>query len=154
MDKDLLSFKKIKINSDLLDEIWAFDPRDLDSLDGAKVSSYAMCLSQYLIYFTYQRNITKAEVHKLSRHIDRTASLILTSGDIDRKRFKTKSAGIDYIISTNTDLMGSQSKLETLQTELHHIEGIDKQISELIATLKRELTRRENELYRIRQERR
>jgi len=43
--------------------------------------------------------------------------------------------------------------MEALQDELLLLEGIDKTISELIATFKRELTRRENELYATRQER-
>jgi len=153
MNEDVLSFKKIKINKDLLDEIWELDPKSLDKLDGVVVSSYAMCLSQYLIYFTYQRNITKAEVHELTRNIDRSVTLTLASGDVDTKKFKTKAAGFDYVISMDTELMDMQTKLEASQKELRYIEGIDKQVSELIATLKRELTRRENELYRIRQER-
>ena len=49
--------------------------------------------------------------------------------------------------------MDAQAKLDNLHTELLQTEGIDKCISELVATLKRELTRRENELYQVRVER-
>jgi hypothetical protein len=153
MEKDVLSFSKVKVNHDLLDEIWTLDPRTIDTMDGVQISSYAVCLSQYLIYFGYQRNITKAEVHRLTKYIDRTVSLIMSSGEIDKKKYKTKAAAEDYIISMNMELMNSQSELEKLQIELIHVEGMEKHIGELIATLKRELTRRENELYRIRQER-
>lgn len=152
MEQDVLSFTKIKINYDLLDEIWKLDPRTLEHIDGMKLSSYALCLAQYLIYFTYQRNLTKAEQYKLRKFVDRTVSIIMS--EEGTKKFKTKGAATDYIISTNTDLMEAQTKLEAIHRELTQIEGMDKAISELIATIKRELTRRENELYQVRQERR
>jgi len=43
--------------------------------------------------------------------------------------------------------------MEPLKDEIVLVEGMDKVIGELISSFKRELTRRENELYRIRQER-
>jgi hypothetical protein len=49
--------------------------------------------------------------------------------------------------------MESQTRLDEIDQELLYIEGVDKSIGELIATLKRELTRRENELYAVRMER-
>jgi len=151
MNKDVLSFTQIKIDNDLITKIWQLDPKTLEHIDGAELSSYALALSQYLIYFTYQRNLTKAEQHRLSRHIDRTISLLMTEEDI--KKFKTKAAATDYIVSTNMELMAAQTKLDAIQIELIQIEGMDKVFSELIATMKRELTRRENELYQIRAER-
>lgn len=154
MDDDALSFKNVKVNHDLLNEIWNLNPVTLEHIDGAQLSSYALCLAQYLIYFTYQRNLSKAEQHRLSKYVDRTVSIIMSSDDFDNKRFKTKTAAVDYIVSTNTDLMAAQEKLETIYKELIKIEGMDKVISELIATIKRELTRRENELYQVRRERR
>lgn len=152
MNKDVLSFTKVQVNHDLLDEIWTFDPKRLEHVNGAQLSAYALCLAQYLVYFTYQRNLSKAEQHRLNKHIDRTVALTLTPEDI--KKFKTKAVATDHIISTNMDLIDAQSKLEAIQTELIHIEGMDKVVSELIATIKRELTRRENELYQVRVERR
>lgn len=152
MNEDVLSFTKIKVNNDLLDEIWKFDPKTLEHVDGMRLSAYAMCLAQYLVYFTYQRNLAKAEQHRLNKYIDRTVSLIMTPEDV--KKFKTKGAAAEYIITTNDELIGSQTKLEAIQLELIQIEGMDKVVSELIATIKRELTRRENELYQVRQERR
>lgn len=153
MNPDVLSYQNIKINHDLLNEIWKFDPRTLDTLKGAKLSSYAMALAQYLIYFTYQRNLDKAEVHRLNTFIDRTISLTLTEDPDLLKKHKTKKAAGEYLISTNMELMESQSKLEALKKEIMQTEGMDKVVSELIATIKRELTRRENELYQVRMER-
>lgn len=154
MDKDLLTCAKVTINRDLLQEIWTLDPRKLDSIDGAVLSSYALALAQYLVYFNYQRNLILAEKHKLSKYVDRTVSLILTTDKEYSKKYKTKSSAADFIITTNTSLMEAQSKLDDIQIELMWIEGVDKTLIELIATIKRELTRRENELYQIRVERR
>jgi hypothetical protein len=156
MNKDVLSFTNIEINHDLLNEIWRLDPRTLEHIDGQKLSSYALCLAQYLVYFTYQRNLSKAEQHRLHKYIDRTVSIIMTTNNENPefKKIKTKAALADFIVSTNMELMEAQAKLETIQQELLQIEGMDKTISELIATIKRELTRRENELYQVRMERR
>jgi hypothetical protein len=141
------------INHNLLDEVWKLDPRNMDSIDGAKLSSYSVCLAQYLIYFSYQRNLARAEQHRLDKYIDRTVSLILTDNIEYLKKYKTKAAAADFIISVNSSLMDAQTQLDALHTELLQTEGMDKVISELVATLKRELTRRENELYQVRVER-
>lgn len=154
MHSDVMSFQNIKINHDLLNEVWKFDPRALDTLRGSKLSSYAMALAQYLIYFTYQRNLSKAEVHRLNTFIERTISLSLSADSTLLKMHKTKKAATEYLVSTDMKLMESQGKLETLKTELIQTDGMDKVVSELIATIKRELTRRENELYQVRVERR
>ena len=44
-------------------------------------------------------------------------------------------------------------KITKLKQELIKVEGIDKAVIELIAAFKRELTRRDNELYTLRKER-
>ena len=49
--------------------------------------------------------------------------------------------------------MEAEAKLDELKIEMIQVDGMEKNISELIATIKRELTRRENELYATRQER-
>lgn len=151
MDQDVLSFTQVKLNNSLLNEIWQLDPRTLEHIDGKTLSSYALALSQYLIYFTYQKNLDRAEQHRLNKYIDRRVAVTLAE---ENKKYKTKAEAVANIVSTNTDLMDAQAKLDTLYTELTQIEGIDKNISELIATIKRELTRRENELYQTRAERR
>jgi vacuolar-type H+-ATPase subunit I/STV1 len=85
--------------------------------------------------------------------IDRTISLILSKDKKLLKEHKTRSSAVDFLVSTNDYLTETQSKLDILNIELMHIDGIDKNISELIATIKRELTRREKELYTVRMER-
>lgn len=151
MNKDVLSFTKVKPNNDLLSEIWEIDPRTLEHVDGITLSSYALALSQYLVYFTYQKNLSLAEKHRLTKYIDRRISIMLSE---EKKKYKTKAEATANIVSTNIDLMEAQGKLDVLYTELIQIEGVDRAVSELIATIKRELTRRENELYQVRAERR
>lgn len=154
MDKEVLSYTNITLNRGLIDEVWKLDPRTMDHIDGALLSSYALALAQYLIYFTYQRNLARAEQHRLDKYIDRSVSLIISSDDAYLRKYKTKAVAADYIISVNESLMDAQAQLDALHKELIQTEGMDKVISELIATLKRELTRRENELYQVRVERR
>jgi hypothetical protein len=154
MNGDVLSFTQIEIDNDLLNEIWAFNPRTLDQIDGVKLSIYNIALAQYLIYFTYQRNIAKAELHKLNKYIDRSVSIALSADPVLQKKYGTKTAATDYLITTREDLIEAETKADNLQRELSCIDGIDKTVSELIATLKRELTRRENELHQVRMERR
>jgi hypothetical protein len=154
MDQDVLSFEKIRINHDLLEEVWTLDPRQLEHIKGHVLSSYAIALAQYLVYFTYQRNMSKAEQHKKNKYMERKTSLMLSSDPDLLKKYKTKAAAKDFLVSTDEDLMLVQTSLDALYEELMWIEGMDKVISELIATIKRELTRRENELYQVRMERR
>ena len=154
MNKDVLSFTSIRVDNDFLQTVWTIDPRTLDNIKGTTLSSYALALSQYLVYFTYQRNITKAEQHRLTKYIDRTVALIMSNDDSYVKKYKTKGVAVENIITNNEDLMAKQEELEAIQLELMKIDGIDKAVSELISTIKRELTRRENELYQTRMERR
>lgn len=155
MNKDVLSFKKIKINNDLLDEVWSFDASKLEHVDGSKLGSFAVVLAQYLIYFTYQRNLAKAEKYKITKYVDRTVSLTMAANSKEYiKRYKTKASATDVIIANSAELMRKQDELENIHRELIQIEGMDKVVSELIATIKREMTRRENELYQVRAERR
>ena len=152
MENDVLSFNQMRVEQGLLSEVWKLDPRAIEHIDGALLSTYAVALSQYLIYFTYQRNLVRAEQHRINKYIDRSVSLLLTK-ELEKK-YKTKASVVDYIISTNEDLMEKQTELDLIYIELIQTEGMDKAISDLISTLKRELTRRENELYQIRLERR
>jgi len=152
MDEGIYSFSKITINKNLLDEIWSFDPMSLDSLDASTISKYAIALSQYLVYYRWEVNKTKAELSKKRRLFD--SSLTLSLDEADLKKYKTKKAASEYLINTNTDLSKLDEEIDILQSELIMLEGIDKSISEYIATFKRELTRREQELFTIRAERR
>jgi len=152
MDSGIYSFSNIKINKSLLDEIWNFNPETLSSLDGITVSKYSLALAQYLIYYRNEVNKTKAIVVKKKKSLDASLSMSLDADMI--KKFKTKSAAEDYLINTNSDLTTVSKEIEALEEELIKVDGIDKSISEYIATFKRELSRREQELFTIRAERR
>lgn len=153
MDKEALSFSEVKINNDFLKEIWQLDPRTLDQIDGAKLSSYAVALAQYLIYFNFQRNQTKAEIHRINTYVERRISMaLITEMDLP-KACKTKKAAADYLVTSDMELMRLQEDLDRYRKEILQVEGMGRVVSELIATIKRELTRRENELYQIRRER-
>jgi hypothetical protein len=150
MHKDVLSFNQVRIDQDFLKEIWLLDPRTLENIDGAKLSAYALALSQYIVFLKFQCNETKAEIYRLTTYIERSISLALTDNPKLAREHGTKKAATEVLISTREDLMASQTKLEALKLENMKTEGMDKAISELIATIKRELTRRENELYQVR----
>jgi len=151
MDQAITSFQNIKINNTLVDEIWNFNPRSLNNLDGVTISMYSIALAQFLIYFKSEQNQTKAEIAKKNKLFESSIAIVLDKEVL--KQYKTKSAATDYLISTNVDLSRLNDQIDELKLELIKLDGIDKTISEYIATFKRELTRRENELYAIRAER-
>jgi len=151
MDRDVLVFKNTKPNNDFVDEVFRLDIRTLDTIDDRLISKYASVLSQYLIYFKYQQNSAKAEMYRLQRKLELSTTQLITKDIL--KQYKTKRDAMSYLTANTKDLYIMDGKIEDLKVELILIEGIDKTIQEYIATLKRELTRRENELWETRMER-
>jgi len=152
MSTTLFSFTNIKLDSGLMDEIWSFNPRNLESLEDITVSKYSIALAQYLIYFTSQYNNTKAELMNKKRIFDASVGIAMDKDLL--KKYKTKKDAVDFLVSTNPELSKLNDEINVLQDELIKLDGIDRSISEFIATFKRELTRREKELFTTRQERR
>ena len=93
----------------------------------------------------------KVEIHRKQRALDSGINQVLTKDVI--KQYKTKAAAAEFIISNSQELNVIRNEVDRLKDELMIVEGVDKTISDLIATLKREMTRRENELYITRKER-
>ena len=151
MDKEVLYFQNMKPSDELIEEIFRYDVRVLESTDDITLSKYAIALAQYLIYFKSQINKTKVESVRKRRVLDSGVNQLITKDIL--KQYKTKSDASGYIISNTQELSRLNDEIDSLKDELVLIEGIDKTVSELIATFKRELTRRENELYTIRRER-
>jgi len=151
MDDGVYLFEKVKPEMGFINEILAFDVRKLDVLDGAVISKYAVALAQYLIYFKSEVNKAKVNIHIKQRALDSGIEMVLTKDVL--KQYKTKANAIEYIISTSNPLGQIKKEIDKIKEELMRIDGVDKTISDLIATLKRELTRRENELYTVRKER-
>lgn len=154
MDEGLYSYRNVTINKDFLDKVWRFDPNTLESKDSLEISKYSVALAQYLIYFRSGYNKTKAILAKKKKTLD--SSLNLSIGEADKsikKRFSTKAAVTEFLLTTVPELSELNEEITSLQEEINYLEGMDKAVTEYIATFKRELTRREKELYSIRSER-
>jgi hypothetical protein len=151
MDQGVLSFKQANPSTDFINSIFSFDVRKLETTDTVMISQFIVALSQYSIYFKFQQNQTKVEILKKKRFIDSTVTMLITKDVL--KTYKTKKDATCYIINTTEDLSIAEKEIEVFQDELTLLDGIDKTISELIAAFKREMTRRENELWQTRKER-
>jgi len=151
MDKELLSFTKVRPNQSVVDEALTFDVKKLDTLRDSTISQYVIGLGQWVIYYRAQVNETKANVTKLQIDLDFLVANWMTAEVL--KEYKTQTAAREYLIRSNAESAVMFDKLQELRLELIKVEGIDKTVTELMAAYKRELTRRENELYTIRKER-
>ena len=151
MDKGVLSFTKVKPQDDLISEIWSFNVNSLHSLADPVLSQYVIALSQWLIYYRSQVNESKARINQLQSDIEFLVATWMTKEIL--KEHKTQTAAREYLIRNNTESVVMFDSLQKLKLELIKVDGIDKAVSELIAAFKREMTRRENELYTIRKER-
>lgn len=151
MDEGVLLFNNMRPDKSFIEEVFKFDARNLEHTDSSEISKYAITLSQYLIYFKSQVNETKVNIYKKKRFVENSVNQLITKDVL--KQYKTKRDATYFIIANTASLNEAQDSIEALEEELILVEGVDKAISELIATFKRELTRRENELYQIRQER-
>jgi len=151
LDKGVFAFKGIT-PSNLVDVALKFDPNRLDQLPSIDVSKYCASLGQYLIYFKYEVNKLKAELVKKKKILNDSLMMALTKETI--KVHGTKTAATSFLINTVPDLSKLDKEIEDMKEELTLVEGIDKTVAEFIMVFKRELTRREQELYTARTERR
>lgn len=151
-DQTIFIYEKIKPSVDLVEEVFSYDFNTLDKLSGADISKFCAALAQYLVYLRYQRNKTKMDILKLKQQLDRSIFLMLDKETL--KRFKTKSDAREYIISGNEALSKIRKDIDKLDYELILSKGMDKNILELINALKRELTRRSEEMDAVRLNRR
>lgn len=152
MDNGVLYFQRVRPDLDFMNEIFTFDVRTLPQTDDTKISQYCIGLSQFVIYMRSEMNKTLSEINMKNRFIESTVNLLMTRELI--KAYKTKSAVNDYIISNSPELTKAKEEIDELKQELILLEGQDKNLAELVAAFKRELSRRENELYYTRMERR
>lgn len=152
MDQTIFVYDKIKPSVELIEEVFSYDFKKLDQASSEDISKYCAALAQYLVYMQYQRNKVKIDMIKTKQYIDRAVFQIMDDSTL--KKFKTKTAAKEAIITTSEELSKSREKLDTLDTELIMSEGMDKSILELINALKRELTRRSEEMLSVRSGRR
>ena len=148
MEQGMFAFQSARPDKNFIDSIFAFDIKLLESTKDITISQYVIALSQYLIYFRAGLNETKKHMTIKKRNIDVTLSQLMTAEYL--KAFKTKEQARTNLIFITPDLNKLQLDMDGLNDELRMLDGIDKTISELIAAFKRELTRRENELYQQR----
>lgn len=134
---DLMVYRMPK-NETLMDEIFKFDPRNLEVIDSVNLSKYAIGLSQFLIYFTSQINKSKVLLIQKKRVID----VYVNKSDI---KARTRAEKMRKVIDEHESLQKIESDIEALESELTMTENLEKYYIELINSIKRELTRRENE---------
>lgn len=144
--KELMVYKMPR-NENLMDEIFAFDPRNLEATSSANVSKYAIGLAQFLIFFSSQINATKVKLVQKNRVID----TYVNQSDI---KAKTKAEKRYKVINENPELKQIETDIEALEAEIKMTENLEKYYIELINAFKRELTRRETERKFSRDERR
>lgn len=138
---------KMPRNAGLMDEIFAFDPRNLEATPSEKISQYAIGLSQFLIFFTSQINKSKVLLMQKKRVVDS----YVAKSDIKGKTVQEKRA---KVIESADELKIIDDAIELLECEIQMTENLEKYYIELINSLKRELTRREVEQKFSRDERR
>jgi len=144
--EELMVFKMPR-NETLMDEIFGFEPKNLEATPSAKISEYTIGLSQFLIYFSSQINATRVKLMQKNRVID----LAVNKADI---KGGTKSEKRQKVIDSDTDLQQIDVYIQALEGEIKMTEGLEKYYVELINAFKRELTRRDQEQKFARDERR
>ena len=121
-----------------MDEIFNFDPKNLEATSSIKLSEFTIGLSQFLIYFTSQINLTKVKLIQKERIID----IHINKSDI---KTKTKIEKRLKVIENSDELKQVSVDVTALECELKMTENLEKYYVELINSFKRELTRREVE---------
>ena len=144
--EELMVFKMPR-NIPLMEEIFAFDPRNLEATSSAKISQFAIGLSQFLIFFTSQINKSKVLLIQKNRALE----VKVSQSDIKAKTLQEKRR---LAIESDPALQKIESEIEMYECEIKMTENIEKYYIEIINSFKRELTRREWEMKFSRDERR
>ncbi len=145
-------FSDIAPDEDYIKMILKQDYRKLDTYDSVDLSAYNIALSQYNIYRQYSYNVLYSKKSQLERNFEIVANTLVTNELL--KEYKSRKNAILHLMTVSKDLNMLDEQILMIKDKIRLIEGMDKTISEMIAAFKRELTRRDNELYSTRQERR
>ena len=140
---------KMPRNESLMEEIFNYDPRTLDSTSSEDISKYAIGISQFLIYFVSEVNKSKVLLMQKKRFID----ISIEQSDIIKARL-TKAEYRRKVIDSDEELKQVEIDIAALEQEIVMTEDLGHCYIELINTFKRELGRRDNELKFTRDERR
>jgi hypothetical protein len=141
-----LMLDRMPKNESIMDEIFNFNVRNLEAAPSIKLSQYIIGLSQFLIYFGSQVNKTKVELMEKRGVLDLFIDKSTVKG-------RTKSDKRRKVIDSSPDLEQMEYDINLLEQEVVLVENREKYLMELCNSFKRELTRRENELRFIREER-
>ena len=144
--REELLLDKMPKNEYIMDEIFSFDVRNLEATPSIKISQFIIGLSQFIIYFGSQVNKTKVSLMQKRNMIES----YVNRSDI---KAKTKAEKYRKVIDANPELVQIELGIKSEEQELTLVENREKYLMELIASFKRELTRRDNEFRLIRTER-
>ena len=144
---EMMVFKTPK-NEGLMDEIFKFDPRNLEATSSAKLSAYAIGIMQFVVYITSQINKSRVLLMQKERLLE-----VYVNRSVDIKG-GTKAERLNRIIASNPELKETENEIIMIEAELKLTENYDKYLVELANNIKRELTRREAEMKFVRDERR
>ena len=145
---ELLLFKA-KPNVSLVDEVFALNVSDLETIADEVLSKYIIVLSQYLIFFNSQMNKSRVMYKIYQKDLDRAVNVAIR--DVTGKSVGERKA---QVLEENAELQSLESQMSFYEHEVEIGKNHDIQVETLINALKRELTRRENENLIIRKERR
>lgn len=138
---------KMPRNDALLEEVFKFDPRNLEQTRSITISKYTIALAQYVIYLNSQ--INKKRMLLMQKR--RTLEIQVNQSDV---KAKTKIEKKRIVIDNDEALVIIEQGIYKLEDELALLDGSVNYFIELINAFKRELTRREKELEWTRYERR
>ena len=148
MEYGLTLYEYCRPDESFINQIFSYDARTLEQTDDLYISKCVLGLSQYLVYFKSEYNKKLQQKGEKQRLLEAVLFQTITPELV--KQYKTKKDIRSDLVYTNPVLNKIQIDIEVLQDELFLLDGMDKTIQELIAAFKRELTRRENELYQRR----
>lgn len=144
---EALMVYKMPKNTTLMEEIFNFDPMNLEAVSSDDLSRYAIGLAQFLVYFQSQVNKTKVKLVQKNR-------LIETKMNTSEVKGRTKAEKYTNLLEQHPELKNVEQDIEAYECELKMTDNLEKYYMELINTIKRELTRRETERSAARYERR
>ena len=144
-----LMIYKVGKNEDLMNEVFKYDPRTLESTSSVDISRYAIGISQFLIYFASEVNRSKVLLIQKRRFLDTSVEESdIVKGKLTKVEYRKK------VINSSEELKKVKLDADALEQEVVMTENLEKYYIELINAFKRELSRRDKELTFVRDERR
>ncbi len=109
MDKEVLYFQNMKPSDELIEEIFNYDVRTLETTNDITLSKYAIALAQYLVYFKSQTNRTKVDSGRKKRVLDSGVNQLITKEVLREYKTKADAMGIEPVSIPPIDFIFSSS---------------------------------------------